>query len=129
MNAEELKHLVQILNPRMEPGKLSLITRYGCQKVESCLPEHIRAVQATGVPVVWVCDPCHGNTEMTEGGLKTRHFEKILKEVLLTFDIHKQEGSHLGGVHLELTGDGKTTNAFFCFFWGFLLVTMGVVIL
>jgi len=89
-------------------GKLTLITRYGCEKVSKFLPEHIRAVKKTGIPVIWVCDPCHGNTEVTKQGIKTRDFEKITSELMQSFDIHTREKSRLGGVHLELTGEDVT---------------------
>jgi len=106
--AEELAELVLKLNPTKEPGRLALITRYGCTKVKDILPNHIRAVSATGIPVVWICDPCHGNTEMTTDGVKTRYLPKMMEELILTFDIHAQENSFLGGVHLELTGEDVT---------------------
>jgi len=108
MKREELIELITILNPEKEEGKLTLITRYGCKNVEELLPRHIEAVKSTGIPVLWICDPCHGNTEVTENGFKTRHVEKMTKELLLTFDIHHRCGSRLGGVHLELTGDNVT---------------------
>lgn len=108
VSEEELIEIVRVLNPDKEPGRLALITRYGCEQVERVLPGHIQAVKQLGIPVLWLCDPCHGNTEFTETGLKTRRFEKLLKELLLTFECHKKFGSHLGGVHLELTGDDVT---------------------
>jgi len=108
MKPEELEELITILNPSKEAGKISLITRYGCGNVEKMLPAHIRAVKKTGIPVLWVCDPCHGNTEVTPSGLKTRNVEKMMKELEASFEVHRKEGSHLGGVHLELTGDNVT---------------------
>jgi len=108
MKTEELKDLVKALNPHKEPGRLTLITRYGAGHVESMLPAHIRAIRESGIPVLWICDPCHGNTEMTKNGVKTRSVEKMMTELLLTFDIHRREGSNLGGVHLELTGEDVT---------------------
>lgn len=108
MTNSQLIELVKILNHDKEPGRLTLITRYGCDLVEQILPGHISAIKSLDIPVLWICDPCHGNTEFTETGLKTRRFEKILKELLLTFDCHHKCGSHLGGVHLELTGDDVT---------------------
>jgi len=105
---EELQELVRVLNPHKEPGRLTLITRYGHNKVKEFLPRHIAAVQATGIPVLWVCDPCHGNTEVTAEGFKTRNFGNMMSELLSSFEIHKQCGSHLGGAHLELTGDDVT---------------------
>jgi 3-deoxy-7-phosphoheptulonate synthase len=104
----ELAQLVQHLNPNRIPGHLTLITRYGYDKVESVLAKHIQAVKETGVPVLWICDPCHGNTEISPSGLKTRNLTKVLDELMRSFDIHRQEGSHLGGVHLELTGEDVT---------------------
>lgn len=108
ITVDELVELVKVLNPKAEPGKLTLITRYGCDKVSKFLPEHIRAVKKTGIPVIWVCDPCHGNTEVTKQGIKTRDFEKITSELMQSFEIHTREKSRLGGVHLELTGEDVT---------------------
>jgi len=108
MKPNELVELVSILNPNKEAGKLTIITRYGSSNVEKYLTEHIRAVKETGIPVLWVCDPCHGNTEVTPSGLKTRNVEKMMQELLLSFDVHKKEGTRLGGAHLELTGDNVT---------------------
>lgn len=104
----ELIKLIQILNPNKEPGKLTLITRYGIDNVEKKLPGHIKAAQSTGIPVLWVSDPCHGNTESTSGGIKYRNIEKVMGEMVKVFRIHAENGSHLGGVHLELTGDDVT---------------------
>jgi 3-deoxy-7-phosphoheptulonate synthase len=108
MTSEELQKLVHILNPDKEAGRLTIITRYGVSKVNQLLPEHIRAVRATKVPVLWVCDPCHGNGIVTEHGIKTRNIADIMSEIEMTFKIHKVEGSILGGVHLELTGEDVT---------------------
>jgi len=108
MKTEELVELVKVLNHDREPGRLTLITRFGCSQVEKCLPGLIQAVKRTGIPVLWVCDPCHGNTEMTSSGYKTRDIEKMLSELIKTFEVHKREGTFLGGVHLELTGDNVT---------------------
>jgi 3-deoxy-7-phosphoheptulonate synthase len=104
---DELTQLVLVLNPKKEEGKLTLITRYGAKLIGEHLPDHIRAVQSTGVPVIWCCDPCHGNTE-TVDGVKTRRFESIVKEMCLAFKLHAEHGSRLGGVHLELTGEDVT---------------------
>ena len=103
-----LRTLVRVLNPHCEPGRLTLITRFGASKVESCLPKIIEAVQAEGRPVLWSCDPMHGNTETTDAGLKTRRFESIRTELELAFGIHEAHRSTLGGVHLELTGENVT---------------------
>jgi len=105
---DELIALVKKLNPLKEPGRLTLITRYGHKSVKDVLPRHIEAVQRSQIPVLWVCDPCHGNTEMTIDGIKTRNFDNMMNELIQTFDIHKTCNSHLGGVHLELTGDDVT---------------------
>jgi len=105
---EDLVNLIQILNPNKEKGKLTLITRYGVEQVKRILPGHIQAAQSTGIPVLWVCDPCHGNTESTSEGIKFRNIEKVMGEMVEVFHIHTSNGSHLGGVHLELTGDDVT---------------------
>jgi 3-deoxy-7-phosphoheptulonate synthase len=108
MDAEWLQGLVQILNPQNQPGRLTLIHRFGARNIAQHLPAMIAAVRATGTSVLWVCDPMHGNTETTSGGIKTRRFENILKEVEAAFRIHDECGSQLGGVHVELTGDDVT---------------------
>jgi 3-deoxy-7-phosphoheptulonate synthase len=107
MKPEELAPLLDILDPHFETGKITLITRYGCDKVQEYLPGHIKAVQATKHKVVWCCDPMHGNTE-TVNNIKTRRFENISEELGRAFRIHKECGSQLGGVHFELTGDRVT---------------------
>jgi 3-deoxy-7-phosphoheptulonate synthase len=96
------------LNPQNQPGRLTFIHRFGAKDVASALPKAIEAVRQTGQTVLWMCDPMHGNTETTTGGLKTRRFENILKELDLAFRIHADLGSTLGGVHIELTGDDVT---------------------
>ncbi len=108
MDPALLGDLVRVLNPENEPGRLTLIHRFGDRRIESALPALIRAVQASGHPVLWVCDPMHGNTETTPQGVKTRRFENILSEVESAFRIHADAGSILGGVHFELTGDDVT---------------------
>jgi 3-deoxy-7-phosphoheptulonate synthase len=108
MSAEWLQELVQILNPQNQPGRLSLIHRFGAKDIEQRLPEMIAAVRATGAQVLWICDPMHGNTETTAGGVKTRRFDNILAEVESAFRIHAGCGSMLGGVHIELTGEDVT---------------------
>jgi 3-deoxy-7-phosphoheptulonate synthase len=108
MSAEWLQELLQILNPQNQPGRLTLIHRFGARDVEQRLPELIRAVRSSGAQVLWVCDPMHGNTETTQGGVKTRRFENILAEVEAAFRIHADCGSMLGGVHIELTGEDVT---------------------
>jgi 3-deoxy-7-phosphoheptulonate synthase len=108
MSAEWLQQLVQALNPQNQPGRLAFIHRFGVKDIEARLPEMIDAVRATGSQVLWVCDPMHGNTETTAGGLKTRRFDNILGEVEAAFRIHEASGSMLGGVHIELTGEDVT---------------------
>jgi len=105
---EQLQQLVHVLNPDNEPGRLTLITRFGAKHIEAHLPRVIKAVRATGSSVLWVCDPMHGNTETTAEGYKTRRFDNIRAEVRSAFRIHQEQGSYLGGVHLELTGDNVT---------------------
>ena len=108
MTPQRLKRLVRILNPEDEPGRLTLITRLGADQVSDQLPSLIQAVEALGATVLWCCDPMHGNTERTASGLKTRRFANILAELEETFDIHAAEGTYLGGVHFELTGENVT---------------------
>ncbi|MEY6431120.1 3-deoxy-7-phosphoheptulonate synthase class II [Thioalkalicoccus limnaeus] len=108
LSAAWLEDLVQRLNPTREEGRLVLIHRFGVERIERELPPMIDAVRSTGQPVLWVCDPMHGNTETTARGYKTRRFERILDELCLAVDIHRELGSRLGGVHFELTGDDVT---------------------
>jgi 3-deoxy-7-phosphoheptulonate synthase len=108
LDAGQLGELVRVLNPDNEPGRLTLIHRFGADRIERELPEMIRAVRASGRDVLWVCDPMHGNTETTPQGVKTRRFDNILSEVESAFRIHEDCGSKLGGVHFELTGDDVT---------------------
>ncbi|MGE0032005.1 MAG: class II 3-deoxy-7-phosphoheptulonate synthase [Steroidobacteraceae bacterium] len=108
MDAATLGELVRILNPDNEPGRLTLIHRFGAKRIEEALPAMIRAVRDSGRQVLWVCDPMHGNTETTPQGVKTRRFENILSEVESAFRIHEEAGAILGGVHFELTGDDVT---------------------
>ncbi|KXJ91222.1 DAHP synthetase [Microdochium bolleyi] len=106
----DLLELLRTLNPDKEPGKITLITRYGASKVRELLPGHIRAVEGSEYKrcVIWQCDPMHGNTRSTGSGIKTRRFGDIFQELQETLAIHQEEGSYLGGVHLELTGDAVT---------------------
>jgi 3-deoxy-7-phosphoheptulonate synthase len=108
MDAAWLTELVNILNPLDEPGRLTLIHRFGAKDIDAALPPMIEAVRATGKTVLWVCDPMHGNTESTSSGIKTRRFDNILGELQSAFRIHDEMGSILGGVHFELTGDDVT---------------------
>jgi 3-deoxy-7-phosphoheptulonate synthase len=103
-----IQGLVTTLNPHNQPGRLTLIHRFGAKEIEKSLPRLIRAVRETGHAVLWVCDPMHGNTETTVGGVKTRRLENIQKELELAFQIHATSGSQLGGVHLEMTGEDVT---------------------
>jgi 3-deoxy-7-phosphoheptulonate synthase len=103
-----LQGLVTTLNPHNVPGRLALIHRFGAKEIEKALPRMLNAVRATGHSVLWICDPMHGNTETSTSGLKTRRFENILREIELAFQIHREMGSVLGGVHIELTGEDVT---------------------
>jgi len=108
IETDGLLKLIDILNPRNEPGRLTLICRFGFDKVEKHLPRLIRAVEKAGHSVVWSCDPMHGNTVSAATGYKTRPFERILKEVEAFFDVHRAEGTHAGGIHVEMTGQNVT---------------------
>jgi len=108
ITADELVRLVETLNPAGEPGRLTLISRMGADKIASHLPPLLRAVRRAGIPVVWVCDPMHGNTIATAAKLKTRSFDAILAEVRGFFDVHGAEGTWPGGVHVEMTGQDVT---------------------
>ena len=108
MGADWVQGLCEVLNPQREPGRLVLIHRMGAAQIESRLPPLIEAVRATGIPVLWVCDPMHGNTESTPSGVKTRRFDNIVNELEQSFRIHAALGSYLGGVHFELTGEDVT---------------------
>jgi 3-deoxy-7-phosphoheptulonate synthase len=105
---DEIKKIIMKLNPDNEPGRLTLITRFGAEKITSILPKLIREIQNEGSSVVWCCDPMHGNTYQSEYGQKTRNFSDILQEIRNFFLIHRAEGTIPGGVHLELTGDNVT---------------------
>jgi len=108
MTSEYMQELVERLNPHNEAGKLVLIHRFGVDKIADVLPSMIESVRRSGIKALWICDPMHGNTESTASGYKTRKFGNILSELEQSFDIHQQEGSILGGVHFELTGDDVT---------------------
>jgi 3-deoxy-7-phosphoheptulonate synthase len=108
LTADELCRLVETLNPRNEAGRLTLIVRMGHDKVREHLPGLIRVVQREGYRVVWSCDPMHGNTIKSDTGYKTRPFDRVLSELTDFFAVHEAEGSHAGGVHLELTGQNVT---------------------
>ena len=103
-----LLRLIEILDPKNEAGRLTLICRFGSDKVESHLPKLIRAVEKAGRNVIWSCDPMHGNTITATTGHKTRPFQRVKEEVERFFAIHRVEGTHAGGVHLEMTGQNVT---------------------
>src|SRR5215207_6755004 len=105
---DDLLKLIDVLNPDNEPGRLTLIVRMGADKVGEMLPAMVRAVNREGRSVVWSCDPMHGNTITATTGYKTRPFDLIMKEVKSFFSIHAAEGTHAGGVHLEMTGQNVT---------------------
>ena len=108
LKPEELIRLIDILNPDNEPGRLTLICRFGAEKVGEHLPALLRAVKREGKVVVWSCDPMHGNTIISASGYKTRPFDLILQEVKSFFAAHAAEGTYAGGVHLEMTGQDVT---------------------
>jgi 3-deoxy-7-phosphoheptulonate synthase len=108
LKPEELLRLIDVLNPNNEPGRLTLINRFGSSKVGDHLPGLIRAVKREGKVVVWSCDPMHGNTVSAGSGYKTRPFGLILQEVKTFFAVHAAEGTYAGGVHLEMTGKDVT---------------------
>src|SRR6478736_6297546 len=108
LKPDELLKLIDLLNPDNEPGRLTLINRFGSDKVGDHLAPLIRAVKREGRVVVWSCDPMHGNTITSSSGYKTRPFDRILSEVKSFFSVHAAEGTHAGGVHLEMTGQDVT---------------------
>ena len=103
-----LLQLLQTLDPANEPGRVTLIHRFGHDKIASHLPPLIRAVRDAGRTVLWCCDPMHGNTRSTSSGIKTRSFGDILSELQQAFDIHADNGNQLGGVHFEMSGENVT---------------------
>ncbi len=105
---DDVKRLVSTLNPDNEPGKLTLITRFGIKKIAEGLTPLVRALKEEGFNLVWSCDPMHGNTYTSSTGLKTRNFTNILEEIRSFFEIHWQEGTVPGGVHFEMTGANVT---------------------
>jgi 3-deoxy-7-phosphoheptulonate synthase len=107
LTPDGLLELIDQLNPENEPGRLTLIARFGADKVGDHLPKLVRAVKKEGRSVVWSSDPMHGNT-ITAAGYKTRPFDRILKEVQSFFDVHRAEGTHPGGIHVEMTGKNVT---------------------
>jgi 3-deoxy-7-phosphoheptulonate synthase len=105
---DEVLDLVERLDPDRTPGRLTLITRMGAGRVRDALPSIVQKVEASGHPVVWVCDPMHGNTRETAGGFKTRSFDDVMDEVRGFFEVHRDLGTVPGGIHVELTGDDVT---------------------
>ena len=108
LEPDVLLRLLDTLNPGRIPGRVTLITRYGYDKIEGSFPRLLRAVTREGHPVVWSCDPMHGNVVKAANGYKTRPFDRILAEVRGFFAIHRAEGTHAGGIHAEMTGQNVT---------------------
>jgi 3-deoxy-7-phosphoheptulonate synthase len=108
LEPDTLLQLLDTLDPARIPGRITLITRFGHDKVEAGLPRLIRAIEREGRPVVWSCDPMHGNVIKAESGYKTRPFDRILAEVRGFFAVHRAEGTHAGGIHIEMTGQDVT---------------------
>jgi 3-deoxy-7-phosphoheptulonate synthase len=108
LQPDELMRLIDALDPEQEPGRLTLICRFGADKVEAALPALIRAAKRDGRKALWVCDPMHGNTIKTATGYKTRPTERIAAEIRSFFAICRAEATYAGGVHLEMTGKNVT---------------------
>ena len=108
LEPDALLRMLDTLNPTREPGRMTLISRFGHDKVEAGLPALVRAVKREGHPVVWSCDPMHGNVIKSDSGFKTRPFDRILAEVRGFFAVHRAEGTHAGGIHIEMTGQDVT---------------------
>jgi 3-deoxy-7-phosphoheptulonate synthase len=108
MSEDELVKLLAILNPGNIPGRVTLIARFGADKVGEKLPKLVKAVKREGMSVVWSCDPMHGNTVKSAGGIKTRPFGRIIEEIRSFFAVHRAEGTYPGGIHLEMTGRDVT---------------------
>ncbi|MEL7130325.1 MAG: 3-deoxy-7-phosphoheptulonate synthase class II, partial [Pseudomonadota bacterium] len=108
MEPDELVRLLETLNPYDDPGRITLISRFGAEGVEDGLPPLVQAVKESGRTVVWSCDPMHGNTLKTDTGYKTRPVDRILSEVRQFIDILSSEGEYPGGVHFEMTGQNVT---------------------
>lgn len=104
LKEDDLLRLLDLLDPEREPGRITLISRFGAADVGRRLPSLVRRVKAEGRPVIWCCDPMHGNTHRATNGIKTRSFERILEETRGFFEVHQAEGTVAGGVHFELTG-------------------------
>jgi 3-deoxy-7-phosphoheptulonate synthase len=108
LTPDALLRMLDTLNPAREAGRMTLISRFGHDKVEDGLTPLVRAVKREGHPVVWSCDPMHGNVIKAESGFKTRPFDRILSEVKGFFAVHRAEGTHAGGIHIEMTGQDVT---------------------
>lgn len=108
LEPDALLRMLDTLNPGRVPGRMTLITRYGHDKIEAHLPRLVRAVTREGHPVIWSCDPMHGNVVKAANGYKTRPFDRILAEVRGFFAVHRAEGTHAGGIHAEMTGQNVT---------------------
>ena len=108
MQPQELVEIITTLEPDNRPGRITLISRMGMAHIRETLPPLIAAVREAGRVVTWVCDPMHGNTTVTDTGIKTRNYDLILEELAVAFEIHQEQGGHLGGVHFELSGDDVT---------------------
>ena len=105
---DDVVELCEVLNPERVPGRLTLITRMGAGTIHDALPGIVQKVDGSGIPVVWVCDPMHGNTRGASSGHKTRTFDDIISELQGFFEVHRGLGTIPGGVHIELTGDDVT---------------------
>ncbi len=106
--ADEIVKIANVINPKNEKGKITLISRFGHENVEKFLPRLIRTIKKEGINVIWSCDPMHGNTIKSASGFKTRPFNNVLKEVKNVFAVHQSEGSYAGGLHIEMTGQNVT---------------------
>ena len=105
---DDVKRIIDVINPDNEAGRLTIITRLGMKKVEKALPPLLRAMKQEGFNIVWSCDPMHANTYTANSGHKTRNFNDILSEITCFFETHWSEGTIPGGIHLEMTGDNVT---------------------
>ena len=108
LDADELKRLIEILNPENEAGKITLICRFGAENIKDALPKLVKPFINSEHNLIWSCDPMHGNTIKSNSGFKTRPFERVLGEVESFFDVHHELGTYPGGVHLEMTGENVT---------------------
>lgn len=108
ISQDDLLKLLEILNPKNEAGRITLISRMGASKVEQLLPPLVEAVRKSGQKVIWSCDPMHGNTIKSSNGYKTRKFDDILGEIKSFFKLHHELGTYAGGVHFEMTGQNVT---------------------